>query len=383
MSLIIVAEKSPIWQGASRKSIPVQIDPSYYSQTISDFIGFDKAEISFTTDEITASNWMDNGIGRHVSVNDSEAWEGFVNKVQVNIGGQSKTAGPMMSITNNLAVEYSGVTINTDPPVKIPGGITDFVSNRRSVERYGTISRVFSGGSRMPSEAEELADTLVNYKSSFSGKDNINIPASGNQLQVRLSCLGYGHLLSVIIYNQVIGYGLIRANEKIIDVIDSDPDNRFQHVSESTIKDSGILVQQFEDENRDALSIIKEIVVRGGSSNEKWVFGVYRNRTPHYNAVPDEISYLYDTVDGRQSVTHFLGDTEVPYYNVRPGKYMIQISPIDIDVSSLPNINVHEDDRVSYVQSVKYTHPNSLKIKTESVDNIKQSLEKLGLGGLA
>ncbi len=64
--------------------------------------------------------WMYNGLGRHIDIYThtlTKAWEGFVDRLTVQIGGAQITIGPLVNICNRLPVVYQTVQYNTQPPI--------------------------------------------------------------------------------------------------------------------------------------------------------------------------------------------------------------------------------------------------------------------------
>jgi hypothetical protein len=167
------------------------------------------------------------------------------------------------------------------------------------------------------------------------------------------------------------------ASDKIVSVLNRDPNNLFTYGLASTIRENTIQVGKYEDGTKTALAIMKDIANKGDASDNRHIFSVYENRIFSYDSVPDNIEYRVRATDGR--VEKFAGGYIDPW-GVRPGNWM-QVD--DIGIGKLrDSVRPSEDPSLIFIEKVSYTAPYGLSITGGRASTFRQMLDRLGLGGL-
>ena len=363
----------PVWMASStRPNVTVPERVSSYNHKISATVGFDNASISFICPIEEWELWLDVLGDDFVASGGglSQAWNGFVNRIEVQMSGQRLIHGPMLDIANKVRVVYRTIRYPTNPPTGGQQATTDYADDTISQDRYSVLYKDISGGETEKAQAESLRDTYLLEYAKPQTSHSLSLGGSGSQIVVKLSLLGYYHLLKYPYSDS--GTADIDASDKITNVIAA---GSIIDTSMSIINDNTVQVNQHEDGSRTAETIIKEIVSLGGTSNERFLFGVYDNRAAIYGAVPVEEEYSYNLSNNVQNITS--GPRVVDYWDVRPGKWL-SIS----NIIRSGGASVEKVPSVMFIESVSFTMPNTLSLSGGKVDTVSQKLARLGLGDI-
>jgi hypothetical protein len=350
-----------------------------YSQSSSVNVGFDTMSMSVTGDLDFLSEWLEHGLARHIVVKEASSgtiWEGFVNKISMTVGGFSITVGPLRNIINRGRIVYNQLDWNTTPPVGGDTVTAQWNDELVSQSRFGILEGTISGGEGTADEMLELVNSLMPEIAWSPSESNFSL-SSGGSISANIECLGYGHLLDKYYYTQVFVAGEDNASDKIVSVLNRDPNNLFTYGLASTIRENTIQVGKYEDGTKTALAIMKDIANKGDASDNRHIFSVYENRIFSYDSVPDNIEYRVRATDGR--VEKFAGGYIDPW-GVRPGNWM-QVD--DIGIGKLrDSVRPSEDPSLIFIEKVSYTAPYGLSITGGRASTFRQMLDRLGLGGL-
>lgn len=346
-----------------------------YSHTIEALGGYWSADISFNTSGNGVDDWIENGLGRHIVVKDpegSEVWAGFVNRIDVAIGGLSVTVGPMLNIANRVRVFYSLL----DPTGLLRGAkfVTAWAEDTDSQTKYGIFEAEVNISDTDPDTADVMADTyLAEHADPEVSKDFVT--SGGTAPQVRLECLGYAHMLDVYTYTDLTTSGLVTATVLLSDVIAADP-NGFLSTDTTRIALNATQIPAYV-ETATAWDVVKGIVALGDDSANRWLFGVYEDRTPVYEAMPLTVEYRQRLRDPRQRIIDRSG-AEVKPWNVRPGKWL-QFT--DLLVGRPLGDDLINDPRAMLVESVSFDAPYTVRLQGQKAGRFDQRLARLGLAG--
>jgi hypothetical protein len=350
-----------------------------YRHTISVNIGYDNAQFTTVGSEDYIGDWLENGLGRRViaSYAGSVVWEGFVNEVSARLGASTLTVGPLMGVVNRGSMVYSGVNFSVTPPVTIPGGTlkSQWYDNETSQGKYGVLEGKITGGEGLADEMTQLLQTVVETSSWPEISQNINIGSSGD-LTVTVSCLGYGHFLDKFFYSETSIAGFYNADQKILDVLGADPNNIFSAYNVD-MEANSLQVESYEDSDRSALAIIKDIVAQGDVSYNRYVFGIYADRKFFYwNATDRPVKYYFSV---RTNTITSANRVPLKPWEITPGEW---VSIIDI-IPGRPAIatNYREDPKYMFIESVTFSSPFTFTMSGGRASTFKQKIEKLGLGG--
>ena len=370
---------SPIWASTGFVDDSIRNKMSGYSHTISAVGGYDSASISMTMRKIDAEDWFANGLGRHVEFFDHalvKKWEGFINEVRIGIGVLSASQGPLVDIVNRTAVVYQTASYNTNPPVSGQRATTTQGDNAGSQAKYGILESYLSGGTGTETSMNGVRDTFLAERGWPQSNKDVNFDSPGD-ITVELSCLGYYHLLPKYVYQQTTNTGQVNISIKIQDVLTADPSSRFSS-DYSQIETNTTQINQFENEGKDALSVIQNAVVVGDGSGNRTLFGIYNDRKARYETIPTAIALQTSLNAKRQQVESLAGSWVLPW-DVTPGQWM---TINDFLIGQVQKTNPREDQRNIFIERVTYTAPYGLSVNGVQVETLPQLLAQYGLGSV-
>jgi hypothetical protein len=354
-----------------------------YTHTISASGGFTSASFTTTGNESFAENWLEYGLGRHITVYGSSleiVWEGFVNQLDINMGGVSFSRGPLTNLGNRVMGTYTPI-IDYTGGEPITGTTTEtlVVDNEDSQLKYGIWEKIINIGTAEPEEADYARDLFLSENCVPEGFPSINLSDNSGEISISVQCRGYIDWLDYV-YNlgevEVDGVSIF-SSDKIIAILAEDPNNIIS-TSYDKIYFNGVLVIDKELDNRTAKTIIDEILTYGGGNDDRWTFGIYANRKPVYQQIPTEVEYIYYKNNLNQAIETISGGILKPW-NVLPCKW---VAVPDVMSSSGIKVNAPRNDlRVFFAEEVTYTAPDQVSISGAKVRKLEQYLAKLGLGG--
>jgi hypothetical protein len=350
-----------------------------YRHTNSVNIGYDSMQLTTAGTEEYVAEWLENGLARRVLVayGGTLVWEGFVNEISARVGGSTLTAGPLMGVVNRGQMVYKGVNFGVSPAVTVPGGSlkSEWIDNIDSQGKFGVLEGKITGGEGLADEMSQMLQTIVAGTSWPDISQSINI-GSSTDMAITISCLGYGHMLDKFYYTQTGLAGFYDIDQKILDTIAADPNNIFT-VGNTSIVSNETQVEKYEDSDRTALAILKDLASLGDEDYNRHVFGVFANRKLFYwNAVEREIQYYLSVRNNR--ITTADGAIVQPW-EVNPGEW---VNIFDL-IPGSPAIaeDYRRDPRMLFIESVTYTAPYGLALSGGRASKFKQKIESLGLGG--
>jgi hypothetical protein len=369
----------PIWVGTTALD-EIRRSVSGYSHKIGAFGGFLSSEMSINTSKAEAENWAMEGLGRDIVVYGDdlqEIWNGFVNGISIELGSLSFSRGPLLAIANDVTVAYQTTSYATNPPVPGYRATTAAGTNADSQTSYGVLERILSGGQTDATEAAQIRDTYLTENK--DPQTNHKVKSSGKQgPTVKLSCVGYGRFLERYYYAQTVSSGQINTNAKIQAVVTADPSSRLS-TDYGNVTTNTLQVGAYENGDRTGLAVIKDIVSRGDSSDNRYLFGVYEGRKISYGAIPTDYEYVLRLHDPEKRV-RTVGGQEVFPWNVRPGKWLFHPDFLT-GFSMQPNTgDLRDDPRVMFIESVRYSAVFGLEINGQKVGTLSQLLAKQGTG---
>lgn len=355
----------------------LQQEVNSYSHVIKAFGGYWSAKFTILDKQEDMESWLIDGLGRHIEVYDNalvKIWEGFVNQVDLTLGGLTATRGPLLDVANRVRVVYSGTNTETDPPVQGNRVMTAAVNDLESQGKYGIIEQVLSAGGMTLMDAEQARDS---YMAENALPRTIQKLGSGGGLNVSVSCLGYVHLLNYLI--SLVGVdGTINLDTKLQQVLDADPNGLFAS-SNSGLMPNLLQVPAYDNKSRAAWDVIKELVALGDEADVRYILGVYADRHVSYQPTnQDEIAYKYFPGDPARRIESSTGGNVWPW-NVVPGGWMF--FPSFLVGETFPD-DWHKDPRFMFIESVTFRLPHMLQLQGGRLDTIPQKLAKMGLAGI-
>lgn len=380
MNKLRVVTSGPLW--SSGPVADQDFAPEGLSIIISAFGGFWSAKFSISGKQGEIDWWLQNGLGLHVEIYDEQTgvvWEGFVDRLSGNVGSLSFSLGPLTDIANRVRLVYSTIYVDADTGETVLGERerTDWANDTDSQARWAIIPKILSSAGSTADNAEDMRDRFLAERAwprSMSRRWSSQTPG---QSSVTVECLGYVHFLNYPYYSTTTGtQGL---SVKLAAILTYNPNSSWltfdtRHLDTNT----GIVVPAYEQKDRIALTLIKDIVARGDSNYNRWLFGVYENRRVYYQQAPDTIGYYQRLSDGNVRVDTQSGGS-VLYWNVRPGAWVF--FP-DFLTGATEKADLRADHRAMFVESSNFMDPDELTLEGGDVDRLSQLLAQLGLAGI-
>jgi hypothetical protein len=353
---------------------------SSYSHVIQADGGYWTANFSIDGNQQAVEDWIDRGLGRHVTVYNPGlqiVWEGFVDKITASLGRLSVTRGSLCDLANRVWADYAASDTGTSVSTIGVRDTTAASQDTASQTKYGIWECVLSGGSVPVVEVTAMQDTYLaeNAWPVTSQELGGNVSNPGGKPSVRIECKGYAQLFNQYYYANA-SSGVDDLTVKLVDVIDYDP-NGVLASTNADITTNTLSVAMYEDQDRMAWSVIKELVSAGDASDNRYTFGVYANRRIKYAPVPDELAYTERLHDPAQRVETLAGVWVKPW-DVLPARWLFMP---DFLVGRTPPQTRRFDPRYMFIESVTYTEPWGLQLRGGKFDTTAQRLARFGLQG--
>lgn len=371
----------PLWRTDGRDHIDTithAIDS--YEHKHSAFIGFDEAGAQINAGLDLMEDWLEDGLGRHIEVIDSDLqvqWEGFVNQIDIVVGGLSVRRGPLLDIANRVYVVYRPVNIYTLPPTYGDRTPTIAVDDEGSQAKYGIITKTVSGGQIMQYEAEKLRDTYLEEHKEPETSQTISSDSSQSP-HITLSMQGYGYWLDAFTYNQIAVSLTTTVYDKLLAVLAVEQGgNAMLSTDYSEVDENLVLAAAYENDDPYGLTVVKELTALGGGQDQRYLFMITEGRKVFFQPQPTE--YEYSTTMSDNSIRGIRGELVHPWA-IRAGKW---IKVTDFLPGLTEPTTLREDPRSVFIESVTYNAPYSFSIEGSKTNTIAQKLAKLGMQGIA
>lgn len=373
---ISLAVHEPLISGARRiGELSSQIDS--YEHSIERVGGYWAASIKINERQSVLEEWYETGLGRRIvtySPYGRVIWEGFVNRIELNLGGLSVSIGPLLDVVNRSKLVYSFIDTSGAQALAGLRLQTDWLADLRSQARYGIFTKVLSSGGT----TEDLANALVTeYLREFADPQTTQDDGASNATYMNLECLGYVHLTKTYLYNNL-NTGAQNLSTKLALVLDTEPNGFITHGS-GRIELNELQEPAFANNDDVAWSVISELIAKGGSDDRNRLFGIYEGRRPVYEATPNEIGYYQSLTDRARRIL-LPGGQVVEPWDVQPGKWLFVP---DLLVGRVPSsTELPQDPRARYIESVTFRAPYEVIVNGGKVRRLDQRLARLGLAGI-
>lgn len=345
--------------------------------------GYLTARFDLVGDMVDVNDWFEHGIGRHVEVASPDLvirWEGFVNSATVSAGQYGATRGPLVEIANRTGAFFNERDTSVDPPVVIPGRETIIVEDAGSQSVYGVWEKWVSAGETNMAGAEQTRDSFLRENAHPTADDPRIAFEAGGQVSVSVECLGYWAWMQGYPYQDVAGSGTVTAQTKVQSILAADPNGIFS-VDYSHVDYNAYLAPRYENSNTPAWEVMKSLAAIGDAADNRWLFGVYADRTAYYRQVPDVEKYQHRLSDPSQRLETIIGG-EVAPWDIEPGEWIYLPDFLTGRGPALTVADMRQDERYVFIESVRFRAPCSAEITGTRVGKLVQILAKRGVGGL-
>lgn len=352
-----------------------------YEHDVEAMGGYWSARMQMTDRQNVLEDWYENGLARRIvtySPDGEPIWEGFVNEISISMGGLSIRLGPVIDIANKVKLVYSTFDTTSSAPVAGIRAETAYAENSTSQDTYGILTTVLSSGGATATTATELRDEYLRLYAVPQVDQERKFGGGSNTPSITLDCLGYVHYFDTYKYNQTVSSGTQNLSVKLAAILAAEP-NTFVNHSTALIATNTTAVPAYENDDKTAWALIKDLVAMGDVSDNKYVFGVGTDRYCAYGAIPTEAEYFQRLADPGQKVYASNGMIIQPWA-VQPGKWILAT---DFLIGRVADSAAIEDDpRAMFIESVVFRHPNQISLRGAKVRRLDQKLARLGLAGI-
>ena len=369
----------PLWIGTDVLYDTLAFEEESVQQQRELFGGYHSRSFTLPLQQSEVEEWLEFGLGRHIEVysdNLMMCFEGFVNRIDANIGALSLSRGPLLGgVANRVRVDYSTVDNSITPPamgIRVP---TAWANDTASQAKYGIIERVIGTSGATAANAELIRDLEIIKASSVRGSESDNLSSSSIPT-VSIEVMGYWHWLQAYIYSSASG-AQVGGHTKIQSVLAADTNSIFSTDYSGLSTNATITVSQWEDEDRTGFEVIRNVVNKGDSSNDPWLFYLGPGRKAYYHVAPSEATYQRALLDPRQSMRRSSGALVEPW-DMTTGEWIFYT---DVFIGSSPTPSIRTDPHYLFVENAAVTYPASLTVQGIQIHRIDQFLSRLGLRG--
>lgn len=366
------------WSSNQLYDLTAQLES--YSHTNNAFGGYGPANLRWRDNQQRMEDWFELGLGRRIvtrAPGGQVIWEGFVNNINLRLGELQVSRGPLLSIANQVRLIYSWI----DPGLGIAIGArakTDYNDDPDSQDRYGIVEKILSTGGVEPTNADLLRDMYLYENRRPETSQQINIGGNSGETGISVDCLGYGDFLNTYIYNQTATTGTIDLDVKLAAVLAAEPNGYFS-TSTAAITPNATAVLAVENDDRKAMTIVKDLVAQGDGNFNRYLFGIYADRVAEYRGIAEQVDYTRRLSDPQQQILTPSGQVVAPW-DVMPGRWLMYM---DFFAGRVENTAALRDDpRAVFIESVTYRAPRDLEINGNKVRRLDQKLAQMGLSGI-
>ena len=355
---------------------------SNYSHSIGIVGGFLSASFGVTATLPELETWYDQAVGAHVEVVDNAGvtvWEGFVDSVEVNIGGQTLRRGPLMDVGNSVKLIYALQDTTTAPPSSGNNTLSIGAEDTESILIYGVRQQIVNAGSCTTQQSTQYLNLWMLENAWPRTTQDIDLSGGATGAMATFTCLGYYSMFDYYYHNIADASGSITGtvnlSTKLADVIDYDWAGYFSSTN-AAIATNTTAVADYEGDWTEAGSIIKSLVDLGDATFARYKFTVGPERFITYAAVPTTVRYHRAFTDPRQSIMET--NSPVAPWAVQPGEW---VRLTDWLAAKDDPASFYNDSRYMLIEQVNYSAPWGLSLQAGRSDRLSQMIAQLGLKG--
>jgi hypothetical protein len=339
--------------------------------------GWWSAQIVLNARLTDAEMWFEEGLNLNIEIYNPalvRIFRGFVNRVELSAGALSATRGPVLNVANRASVTYTPLLdATTATPIYGNETTTTIAEDADSQARFGIIEKVFASepGRCLQTRAEQQRDTFLEELKEAKTSEDAGFSAS-NVTQIVLNVLGYRHRLGTYIHQNTAA-AAVAIDTKIQQVLASDPNGLFS-TDYTGIEINAFLVDQYENDNRIADDVIRDLVEIGGAvTNNRYLFGIYDDEKAKYAAIPTTAFYQHRIADKFRRIERFGTGELVRPWDVEPGQFLF--FP-DFLIGRTQPVALRDDPRYLFIESVSFSTPYDVQINGAQLSTIPQLLAK-------
>lgn len=337
--------------------------------TISAEYGYDSCQFTLTGDMDYLRGWFRAGLVRDViwrSPNGRTIWNGYVRSMQLREGGlsRSKSIAPM---ANRIYYVYSSLDTTTNPPT-VDEQKTITVNNTTSQDSYGIKTATVSGGQISDTAAAIEADTILTEASRIK-IDEVMTFGRGQPPSLSVRCVGYAHMMDWFNYSQVGKSGDDDISTIIGLVLVADP-NSVISTSGTNIDENTTQAETYYNGDRPAWRVIRDLTMRGGAANNRWIAGVYGGRGLVYKQA-ETIDTRWNPLTANKHLTYQKNPAD-------PGDRIFDEAGREIEPwDAMPDrlfFTVGYGGQPLYIEQVVFNAPYQLQTKSSDINPLRQGV---------
>lgn len=360
---------------------------SSYSHSIGAAGGHLTAQMSINMTPGEAIKWIDYGLGRTITVYNEVGiviWQGFINQMDLTVGGLSTSVGPLNQMTNMATMSFTTIRYATNPPV---GGQQRIIGRDKSnpsdlgdaqlrvdesLATFGTWETNISAGQDTQDLALARASKYVNSHGWPSRSKRLQL-GSASEASLTISCLGMSRLLSRYMYADY-STGTLNPHQIISNVLAGDPDSISWNTDNVDTSLTSLDIPRYEDGKRSAETIIESATAIGDGTGNRYVFGVLNDFKAYYNQIPTTAEYRHFIDEIGQPILE--RNKALRPWNIVPNKW-VEVKGLSLK----PVESLEKDFNAIFIEQVNYTAPYGLSLDGGISDSVDELLNAQGLGG--
>lgn len=347
-----------------------------YQHVVGAFGGYISATFSLSATLQEIEFWLAYGLNAHVEIKDQGndwAWVGFVDSLDVKLGGLALQRGPVTAIANRVRLAYtrmeSASSVNQGEQ-----RFTAIAEDSNSQRKYGVLTKTLTApsGGLTDAEAVQVRDLYLAESKNPKDTKSINFGGEEGAVNVTFNCVGYYARLNTPYHVTTTGYQDISAKLKA--VLAADPNGLFP-AGNNLITTNTTQVKTEETDEPDALSIIRSLVGLGDAAGARYLFLVSENNRVTYAPAPTTVDYM-GVGYGQIKLRSFSGAPLQPWA-VRPGRWAFLTTLL---AGYSPKQDLRDDLRALFIEQATYTAPYLIQLQGGAVNTLPQVLAQYGLG---
>ena len=347
-----------------------------YQHVVGAFGGYLTASFSLSATLSEIEYWLAHGLNAHVEVKDQGGdwvWVGFVDSLDVNLGGLALQRGPVTAIANRVRLAYS-LMETASSTNQGEQRFTAIAEDAASQRKYGVLTKTLtsSSGGLTTTEANQVRDLYLAESKVPKDTKTLNYGGGTTDVNITFNCVGYGARLNTPYHSATTGYQNV--STKLVAVLAADPNGLFPAAG-NRITANTTQVKTEETDEPEAISVIRTLVALGDATGARYLFGVYADNKVVYAPAPTTIEYL-GVGYGQVRLQTISGSPVLPWAT-RPGRWVFLTTML---AGYMTQLDLRNDLRALFIEQATFTAPNVIQLQGGLVNSLPQVLAQYGLG---